>query len=133
MYYTHSQSFKHCRTSVVTVVTKCTFSVALGESCCIIITLGVLFCSCFMSDQCCVINYSKFVMMLTFFSLFNLALLIPHTNKYGKVLSREPLPHSAFLNFSLCSLNPQAQTFPLGTTQCAVPAFYNCALRSFSG
>lgn len=50
MCYSHSQSFKLCHTSVVIVVAKCTFSVALGESCHIVITLGGLCCLYVHSD-----------------------------------------------------------------------------------
>lgn len=32
MYHTHSKIFKRCHTSVVTAITKCIFSVALGQS-----------------------------------------------------------------------------------------------------
>lgn len=46
MFYTHSQSFMHYRTSVITFVAKC-ICVTLGEVCCIVIALRAWCCSCF--------------------------------------------------------------------------------------
>jgi len=36
MYWTHSQSFMHCHSSVVIVIAKCVLSVALGGECCFV-------------------------------------------------------------------------------------------------
>lgn len=47
MFYTHFQSFMHCRTSVITFIAKCIFCVTLGEVCCIVVALRASCCSYF--------------------------------------------------------------------------------------
>ena len=51
--YTHSQSFEHCRTTVVKVIQKCILSVErviIGHR---VVTWGEMCCSCVMEDLCC--------------------------------------------------------------------------------
>ena len=47
MFYTHSQSLMHCHTSVIA---KCIFTIALGESHCNVVALREVCCSCILSD-----------------------------------------------------------------------------------
>ena len=57
---THSQSFEHCRTSVVTVITKCILSVALVITSHVVVTQREMCCSRVMGDICCcIVKYSK--------------------------------------------------------------------------
>jgi len=58
--------------------------------------------------------------------------LIQHLVKLGKIPIRATQTLSASVSYALCSLNPQAITFPLGSVQCTIPSSQYCALSNLS-
>lgn len=113
---THPQSFKQCRTSVVTVVAKCIFSVALVISC---HTRGsMLFTFPWWNMLLCLqvfwfCEHSQFITMFTSVSL------IPHLAKFQKLFSN--LASSSLLE--LCIAQSQPSSYNL--------ASWNFTMRSY--
>lgn len=119
MFQIHSQRSMHCRTSVVMSVAKCIFCVALGKVCCITVALRISYCSCLLSDQCCVVDCLS-VWSWSSFVFVHLSFTDPTLSLIRKFHSRATWLHLPCLNCALHSLNPQALTLPLGITHCAI-------------